>query len=52
MRCKIKIKQHATDRCIERGISDQELHDCINKGARITNIILAPLLMHFRSRIT
>jgi len=36
------------DRCIDRGISDKELQDCINKGARRKKIILGRnLSKHF-----
>jgi len=34
MECEMKVKDHATDRCIDRGISDEELNEGLSRGAR------------------
>jgi len=40
MECEIKVKDHATDKCIDLGITNKELNEGINKGARRKRIKL------------
>ena len=39
MQCKLKIEPHTIDKCIDLGISDEELNDGINKGAKRKTIV-------------
>jgi len=43
MKCRLRIHPHASDQCVERGISEKELNEALIRGAKRKTISLSKL---------